>query len=238
MKHIPKTAEPTAFTQWKIGEDPNWNPGWGELDSSRTMKTLVKKALLDEQGNICCYCGIGLTDTDSHIEHFRPRHGVYAFPQGEIEYANLLACCLPEKQDAAKNHCGMKKGAADPGQIVSPLDPTCEARFSYASNGEIEAHTKTDAIALNTISKLGFCRADCHGHAVVAAEPRQYIHAILFLNRLRTSKLCLIFACPLYKKPHIRCLLVHPGTVQVDQKQPLLVHITSVQVAPTWSLQH
>ena len=170
MKHIPKTAEPTAFTQWKIGEDPNWNPGWGELDSSRTMKTLVKKALLDEQGNICCYCGIGLTDTDSHIEHFRPRHGVYAFPQGEIEYANLLACCLPEKQDAAKNHCGMKKGAADPGQIVSPLDPTCEARFSYASNGEIEAHTKTDAIALNTISKLGLDIAFLTKHRYEALE--------------------------------------------------------------------
>jgi uncharacterized protein (TIGR02646 family) len=155
MKHIQKTMEPLEFTQWKIGEDPNWKPGWAELDGSKKMKNLVKMALFSEQGGICCYCGIRLTAQDSHIEHFRPRHGPYAYPDGELEYVNILVSCLSDTHEDAKPHCGMKKGSSDPAQIVSPLDATCEVRFAFGSYGTIEPSNPGDALAENSINKLG-----------------------------------------------------------------------------------
>ena len=157
MKHILKNTEPTALTDWRKGIDPGWNPGWGELSGS-PIRHVVKDSLLTEQGYICCYCGIRIVKTDSHIEHFRPRHGPHADPTGEIDYANMHACCLPDTQEGSTSHCGMKKGSSDPTQIVSPLDPTCETRFSFGTYGTIRSAQVGDSMAENSIRKLGL---DC-----------------------------------------------------------------------------
>jgi uncharacterized protein (TIGR02646 family) len=120
------------------------------------MKPTVKKALLDEQGYICCYCGIRITKSNSHIEHFRPRHGPNSYPPGEIDYNNLHACCLPDRKDDAKPHCGMKKDDwFDPVLMISPLDPGCEQRFRFGSDGSIGERAHGDIAAGTTIKKLG-----------------------------------------------------------------------------------
>lgn len=155
MKHIQKTSEPPEFTDWKQGDSPDWVPGWAALDSS-PMKPTVKKALLDEQGYICCYCGIRITKSNSHIEHFRPRRGPNSYPPGEIDYNNLHACCLPDRKDDAKPHCGMKKDDwFDPFLMISPLDPGCEQRFRFGSDGSIGERAHGDIAADTTIKKLG-----------------------------------------------------------------------------------
>lgn len=155
MKHIQKTPEPPQFTAWKQGNSPDWVPSWAALDGA-PMKQTVKQALLDEQGHICCYCGIRITKTDCHIEHFRPRRGPNAHPAGEIDYDNMHACCLPDRQENAKPHCGMKKGQwFDAALLVSPLDPGCEQRFRFGSDGTIHEQTPGDAGAATTIHKLG-----------------------------------------------------------------------------------
>ena len=180
MKLIVKAAEPPAFTTWKLGSSSDWNPGWGELDGS-PMKKVVKKAILDEQGYICCYCGMRIADMDSHIEHFRPRHGPHAYPAGEIEYANMLASCLPDTHEGSKPHCGMKKGASDPSQIVSPLEPTCESRFSFGSGGTITPANTADPIADNTIRQLGL------NIAFLVAHRRKALEASGLFDALETA---------------------------------------------------
>jgi uncharacterized protein (TIGR02646 family) len=98
-------------------------------------KRVLHQALLDEQGQLCCYCGRSITLADSHIEHFRPQE------QREdlaLDFENLLAACIRETEPGAPLHCGHAKGHDfDEGRHVSPLDPTCESRFGYLLTGAI-----------------------------------------------------------------------------------------------------
>jgi len=170
MKHIQKTVEPTEFTEWKKGVSSDWAPSWGALDGS-PIKQVVKNALLDEQGRICCYCGISIRNEDSHIEHFRPRRGPHAWPGGELDYQNLHASCLSDQQDGAKPHCGMKKGDwFDPHLLISPLDPGCEARFGYRADGAMFAQTTGDTAAETTMNRLGLQIEFLNAHRRKAIE--------------------------------------------------------------------
>jgi uncharacterized protein (TIGR02646 family) len=121
------------------------------------IKSVVHRALLKEQGHICCYCGGSIREANSHIEHLRPKS---LFPRLDLEYSNLLACCQGDTQDPPPKqiHCGHKKGDwYDETLMVSPLSPDCESYFRYTSFGEIlptEDSAKRDA-AEATIFHLG-----------------------------------------------------------------------------------
>jgi uncharacterized protein (TIGR02646 family) len=173
MKYIQKGYEPANLSDWKAQANENWQPTWDTLRGSE--KSDVHQALLQEQGYICCYCGMRINLTTSHIEHFKPRKH---FPELALDYNNFLSSCPGEGQDHAEGedqgsakdgsvfqkldpnqdetpilgeHCGHQKASwYDPDLTVSPQDPNCADYFRYTGLGEI---LPTADLALNEAAK-------------------------------------------------------------------------------------
>ena len=164
MKYIKKGEEPKEFTDWKAKENDDWKPSWNNFQG--LDKSNFHKALLKEQGFICCYCEMRIVretseikdenkEDSSHIEHLKPRT---TYPDKALDYRNLLASCQRERKPKEPQHCGVKKDEwYDDNLMVSPLDPNCADFFRYPGSGEIlptNEPGKQDS-ALTTIDKLG-----------------------------------------------------------------------------------
>lgn len=132
MKYIVKQSEPVFFTTWKAQANANWQPEYSNMPT--VTKQQLKDALLEEQGWICCYCEQEITADDAHIEHFRPQ----------------------SNPDCDPLHCGnLKADWFDQNLLVSPLAPSCESRFVFLGNGEIQGKDVNDQAAKETIQRLG-----------------------------------------------------------------------------------
>ncbi|WP_027185387.1 retron system putative HNH endonuclease [Desulfovibrio inopinatus] len=151
MKHIVKGAEPEVFTEWKALANEDWQPTYDDLRSKE--KKAVKKALMQEQGYICCYCERRLVDNDSHIEHFHPQHR----PEVDaLDFNNMLCSCQAQLERGKPRHCGNLKGDwFDEQLLISPLDPSCQTRFRFTGDGRITPAHHDDNAAAETIDRLG-----------------------------------------------------------------------------------
>ncbi|WP_375514570.1 retron system putative HNH endonuclease [uncultured Nostoc sp.] len=155
MKHIKKGQEPEKFTNWKALENDDWKPSWDD-NFQTPEKPVVHDALLKEQGYICCYCGMRITRTTSHIEHLKPRS---TYPNLALEYTNLIASCQGESEEppTVPVHCGHKKKYwYDENLMVSPLEINCADFFKYPASGEIQPtdNPGKKVVAETTIKKL------------------------------------------------------------------------------------
>lgn len=155
MKYINKGEEPTEFTEWK--GRTNHRRSYKNLGNP--TKSIVKQALMEEQGYICCYCEQALIETDSHIEHFIPQT---RDPEKDIEFSNMLCSCQNQVRRGEPRHCGNLK--ADQELAISPLDENCEQYFKYTYDGYIEpvdekARTTIETLGLN-IDKLNALRKE------------------------------------------------------------------------------
>ncbi|KAB8335131.1 TIGR02646 family protein [Scytonema tolypothrichoides VB-61278] len=153
MKYIHKSKEPDSFTKWKqkLGSRiPDWK------SFPQPVKNEVYHSLLQEQGFVCCYCGMSIGRKQCHIEHFRPKS---VYRDLTFEYTNLIASCQGEDEHKPRVpvHCGHKKQAwFDEELMISPLDPKCADYFKYSGFGEILPTDDKDkqAPAKTTIQKL------------------------------------------------------------------------------------
>lgn len=66
MKHVTKGSPAPEFNAWKVSDDPNWTPGYGDLQNPQ--KRQLHESLLREQGWVCCYCGRQISPLDAHCE--------------------------------------------------------------------------------------------------------------------------------------------------------------------------
>ena len=115
----------------------------------RDMATFpaLKEQLYEDQGGICCYCGMKLDypfDPQYRVEHVIPKE-IHRELVGE--YKNLLLSCRATKEETdARNaapkkkrrdfmHCDEKKGSSE--IVYSPLNPACETVFVYKQDGSI-----------------------------------------------------------------------------------------------------
>ncbi|MEA5580340.1 retron system putative HNH endonuclease [Nodularia harveyana UHCC-0300] len=178
MKYIKKYQEPEQFSSWKALENDDWKPRWDD-NFQAPEKPIVHDALLEEQGYICCYCGMGITRKNSHIEHLQPRSN---YPDLALEYTNLIASCQGElkEQPRVPVHCGHKKKYwYDEHLMVSPLEINCADFFKYPASGEIlptddlgkkaAAETTIEKLALN-IRKLQNMRKEAIDAALFGIE--------------------------------------------------------------------
>jgi uncharacterized protein (TIGR02646 family) len=150
MKHVIKGAPPAEFEAWKSQANDHWKPTYDDLQNPE--KRNLHKALLHEQGSVCCYCGRSISLDDSHIEHFKPqeRYGML-----QLEYSNLHASCLRGQQRTTPRHCGHAKGNGfDETRYIAPVDPDCEQRFMYTLRGAIIPTHSADARAQYMIDLL------------------------------------------------------------------------------------
>ena len=152
MKYIPKDSsrEPESMRRWKqlAVNDPNYDY---EYLPSKERKDLLD-ALIEDQGYICCYCGMEISDETSHVEHLTPQSSA---PHISLEYTNVLASCgISEKYRPkyysvlhCKEHCGQKRGNLH--LTVKPTETNCETKFSFTAKGEILPNDDPTVIALN-----------------------------------------------------------------------------------------
>jgi len=153
MRYIEKSSEPENLRGFRISDDPNWNPGWKDLDSRTDIKRSIHETLVAEQGFICCYCERRITRDESHIEHIKPRS---RYPDDSLDYGNLLASCMREMEKRKPRHCGMRKDNwYDESLFISPTDSACEGRFGFTGMGQIYSLDDGDAAANETIDRLG-----------------------------------------------------------------------------------
>ena len=151
MKYIVKHPRPQALADWMAQANENWQPDYGNMPTE--LKGQVRRALMAEQGGICCYCEQELIDRDSHIEHLVPQR--LLDQAGALDYGNMLCSCQREVPKGAPLRCGnAKNGWYEPGLMVSPLDPGCEARFAYTGDGRIMPSAQDRPGAKETIDRL------------------------------------------------------------------------------------
>ncbi|NET25883.1 retron system putative HNH endonuclease [Okeania sp. SIO1I7] len=155
MKYIKKSDEPEDLAKFKASANEDWQPTYNDLRSKE--KTNIHQKLLEEQGYICCYCGMEIDKENSHIEHLKPRS---IFSEEQLNYNNLLASCQREREKKEPPHCGVKKADwYEEKLMLSPLKPNCSDFFRYTGSGEIlpanVLDKKEKEIALTTIDKLG-----------------------------------------------------------------------------------
>ena len=151
MKYIIKRDEPQKFTAWKALANEEWQPTYADLRGKE--KDAVKKALMEEQGFICCYCECKLNTEDSHIEH--------VIPQSEndnlsLDFTNMACSCQRPKEKRLPLHCGDKKREWYAQTLfVSPYDPDCEQCFFFTNDGHIYPAEYRNEAAEKTIFHLG-----------------------------------------------------------------------------------
>ncbi len=116
MIFIRKNPEPPGLQNYKAekrktGGTPSWIE-FSEMEEYAPAFEALRRALLEEQHFICCYCQQRITfkkaDTGKLMmktEHFEPKGGKKAVPQKQLDYGNLLAVCLGNSDSDQDKHC-------------------------------------------------------------------------------------------------------------------------------------
>lgn len=139
MRHFTKHTEPTDFSNWKSKYPA---AKYSDLRKDRLFpgaaaaKWALRASLLSEQKGLCCYCESRIISGNFHVEHFKPK-GDGLYPELQLEYSNLHACCGAEATGGDDEHCGHKKGDVFSSKLVSPLDTDCTSHFKYDTMGGI-----------------------------------------------------------------------------------------------------
>jgi len=155
MKRIIKNPEPQEFLDWKALENEEWKPTYGGLQNPE--KENLHKALLTEQGEICCYCNRRIELNDSHIEHLRPQnYPGKLYNHLALDYQNLLSSCQRDGKKGEPRHCGVLKADwFEEPSFISPLEADCESKFGFTVDGQIFPTNEQDKASIETISRLG-----------------------------------------------------------------------------------
>lgn len=146
MRHINKTFPPDEFTEYCK------TPGVSFEGLTGAPKKALRKRLVEDQGYICCYCGMEISD-DEHtkIEHVQcqKNHGDLA-----LCFDNMLASCdggdsdreafnksnkrKRQNIDHHQRHCDAKKEERD--IPVSPLNDDIENFITYFDDGTVKGY--------------------------------------------------------------------------------------------------
>lgn len=124
----------------------------------------LQSLLNDEQGGVCCYCGMNLSFPDTQhysVEHVKPRS---LHPELVGEYKNLLLSCHSSEDDRAEIkktirnrrdrrrllHCDEFKENKE--LHYSPLEHDCSNHFSYKLNGEVKGNDQFAKADIDTLN--------------------------------------------------------------------------------------
>lgn len=187
MKRIIKTKSPSELQRWIRNQQRlKLNLSYSTMPSQ--LKEKVLKSLLKEQGGICCYTGIRITSTTSHIEHLKPQSiSRVNNDNDDVNYNNLLAAYPhpdPVSPDSLNCPFGAHKKADwyDENLFVHPLQADCEERFIFDLEGNIK-EKPGDTAAEKTLTQLEL------KHKKLIAMRKQAIDELLFSRRLSEAQI-------------------------------------------------
>jgi uncharacterized protein (TIGR02646 family) len=139
VRPIRKGAQPSALTTF-LASHSHATVDWDAFGRHhKPVKKAVKSALVQEQGNICCYCereiGEAGPPPDAHIEHLHPKS---AHPHLTYAWGNLLASCEDDKhRGETPESCGHRKH--NQSLSLHPLVPACDTHLTFGSDGSVRA---------------------------------------------------------------------------------------------------
>jgi uncharacterized protein (TIGR02646 family) len=128
MKSYNKQNAPAALNGWDGSRHP-----WSDFCQDRVSYNEVKQSLTGEQNHLCCYCESAIKDSDSHIEHYKPRSRKQMLM---YDYSNLACSCNGGIND--DRHCGHKKDNNYNDKLF--IDPSKESSgnlFNYDTGGGV-----------------------------------------------------------------------------------------------------
>lgn len=154
MKYIVKREAPCSLVKYKENADATFD------NMPADVRENLKKALLSEQGFLCCYCGDRiLCDNHTIIEHLKPK-GIPEYSCLQLDYMNLLCSCdggEAERRGKSKrekklfpSHCDDKKNNNE--LPLTPLDIHIEDCFSYDEDGHIYGNCKEAKDAIEVLN--------------------------------------------------------------------------------------
>lgn len=164
MKFIVKGNEPA---EWKAYRE---TPG---VDFDAIPE--LKKALLNEQGYLCCYCMNGIKEDNMKVEHYKPRS---IYPALKMDYANLFAACKGDF--CTDKHCDTKKDKTELSIHVADPRNNCEAIIGYSTSGKL---TYPDAYKNDIEGTLNL-----NNSVLVSNRREALLGAISALKRIGYSK--------------------------------------------------
>lgn len=159
MKRIKKTHPPKELLEW-LKDNEGLDCSYRALQGKPAYEAL-KRHLLKEQGYICAYTGIEISEENSHIEHLKPQTVCKQEKVldkkylDDVEYHNMVACFPKNGGDDSLGYgAPVKRSWWNESEFVSPCQADCERRFIYGWKGEIK-HLHGDKAAETTINVLG-----------------------------------------------------------------------------------
>ncbi len=145
MKHIDKGKEPLSLLAHRKQKNADY------ANIPKKAKSDLRKALLKEQGYICCYCMQRIKEENTKTEHWKPQKYTHL----QLDYQNLSASCKGnEGRNKNEQHCDTHKGENE--ITVSPTDKVrnCESYVKYRSNGKIYSDDPVVNDDLNIVLNL------------------------------------------------------------------------------------
>lgn len=142
MRRIRKGQEPKSWAEYRLS-----TPG---ANYQSAPKDEVRRALLREQGYVCCYCMGRIDEATTRIEHCRPRNPALEDQAGdgrrpssyphELDYRNMLAACPGgEGLEHELQHCDVRK--RNDRISIDPASPSrnVESLVHYSATGAIDS---------------------------------------------------------------------------------------------------
>jgi uncharacterized protein (TIGR02646 family) len=129
LRSIRKGREPKGWAEYRLS-----TPG---ATYEQAPKDELRRALLAEQGYVCCYCMRRIDEGTTRIEHRRPRD---PYINEQFTYRNLLAACEGgEGPNPARHHCDVAKHNKE--ITIDPADPSrnVEDLLRYSASGAIRS---------------------------------------------------------------------------------------------------
>jgi len=155
MRWIKKKREPRKLVEWRSRYRGDINFGYSLLRGSHDVIEVINRSLLNEQGHLCAYTGRRIRVGNFHIEHLNAQE--HCQNGEDIAYDNIVACYPEPNHPDEVQYGARKKGSwPHPDQrhlFLSPLDRTCEKRFTFNLRGKVSA-IEEDEASLATISQL------------------------------------------------------------------------------------
>lgn len=162
MRAIRKEAEPVELMQYRVRPGASYDGG-----DFTPVKDRIREALLAEQEHLCAYCmqRISISSIKKmKLEHW---HGQSQHPTEQLDYANMLGCCLGnEGSPLNAQHCDTKKADSDISLNPSNQAHHARMRMHYIGDGKLRSDDEQFDGEINSVLNLNWSRLRSNRKAV------------------------------------------------------------------------